>query len=145
MATKKEKKVKWVKLFAYGTLQTGCRLHGWLGNNDELAQRVGTATICGFSLIDFGPYPGLVAIDGRQTEGFQVEGEVWLVHPTLFKEIRSMEERVGYTTITVNLNAQENIEAYAFLFASFKEERIRWVPIASNKLSSKKTEHIIKV
>lgn len=134
----KPEAVEFVKLFAYGTLQLGCKLHGWLSDS-RYALKVQDDVIIGYSLIDFGPYPGLVKVG---TEGHRVMGEVWSVHPLLFRDLKEMEERVGYTTVDVR--TRNNGEAKAFLYATLEEGTVRWSPDRSN-LKSSKSELIKKV
>lgn len=145
MATKN--KAKWVKLFVYGTLMTGCKLHGWL-NQEDFAIKIADVNLYGHSLIDFGPYPALINC-GEHFQG-AVRGELWEVHPSLFKEIRSMEERVGYITEDVDVYQLEDkwqegpIVAKVFVFAAFDPyATVKWNLKATD--NPKTTEHIIKV
>ena len=129
MGSKKEK--PWVKVFVYGTLMTGCALHGWL-RDPQWARKIRDAEIYGYALLSLGPYPALIKVGDCFDGG--VRGELWELHPDLFAELSSMERKVGYSTETLTTyNVREGLEknitadATAFVFATLNDKAVvKW-------------------
>lgn len=145
MTASKDKEKPWVKVFVYGTLMTGCALHGWLSDK-RFAKKLRDGTIFGYAMLSLGPYPALINV-GEDFQG-GVRGELWELHPGLFAELKAMEERVGYTTENVEVfpTSTTNLlgsEAKAFVFAKFDQyATVKWNVTTKNP---KPKQQIIKV
>lgn len=115
-----------VYLFVYGTLKRGFPLNDWLADSEL----VGTGVIFNHALISLGVFPALIALpdyDSRKG-GVTVDGEVYLVPSSTFKRLRHMEERVGYSisTVDVDLDGMPMLEAKTLLFASIPSGQYSW-------------------
>lgn len=112
-----------IPIFAYGTLMRGHALHGWL----EEEKFVDTATLPCHSLISFGAYPALLRTNLPE---HKVLGEVWEIAPAVFKQLKEMEEAVGYSTenVTVVLSDKQRADKQvkAFLFATLPLGTVQW-------------------
>jgi len=78
------------KLFIYGTLKRGERLHFYL----RRSRYIGNATIQGFKL--FYSLPGYPVLYRRRGWKKKIWGEVFLVHKRALDGIRGIEKQSGY-------------------------------------------------
>jgi gamma-glutamylcyclotransferase (GGCT)/AIG2-like uncharacterized protein YtfP len=85
-----------IRLFVYGTLKRGGRLHGWL--QEFGAEFVNHTSIEGFTLFTFN---GVFPVARPADEG-RVNGEWWMVSERCFDAIASMEMNAGYDICTIN-------------------------------------------
>ncbi len=90
---KSTSKTAMIPLFVYGTLMQGFPLHSWIKDQTY----VGKGQIEGYALVSLGPYPALVFTGSKSV----VHGEYYLVDESVYAGLRDMEEKVGYTTLTV--------------------------------------------
>lgn len=100
-----------VKLFVYGTLKRGGKLHNVLGNSDYLGDY---QTEKRWVLADFGPYPGL--IPGED----EVKGELYEVDAVTLKRIDRVEgaptlfNRSHVNIRPVDGDDYQSVETYIF-------------------------------
>lgn len=97
-----------MKVFVYGTLLAGERNHRALRE----APFLGTArTTPGWALVDWGPYPAMVAGDGA------VEGEVYAVDAATLARLDALEGE-PYRRVGVILDGGGEAQAYVMPAAS---------------------------
>lgn len=124
---KKQSKEPLVKVFVYGSLKEGHRLHGWIEGCPLLA----TGALYGHALISLGAFPAMISLPDADRYGMEVnvDGEIYLIPQSRFDELRKMEERVGYHTRTVEVvpdSLDDEIEAQAFVFADIASGAYSW-------------------
>lgn len=114
-------KKKLVPLFVYGTLKRGFPLHEWVEDQKFITNCI----VDGYTLLSLGAYPALVKVNGTDGD-YSVAGELWMMDPVRFSQLRKMEERVGYVTEDVKVLYEGEYIAKAFVFADIKAGTVKW-------------------
>jgi len=100
-------------VFVYGTLKRGGVNHGWIAQQQFVAE---ARTAPHYRLYDLGGYPGMV----RAEDGLSIEGEIWsvdeagLIHLDVLEDIEGGE----YERVVVPLEgewASQRVEGYLYL------------------------------
>lgn len=99
------RKMKTEKLFVYGTLKKGFRLHNYLGNSKLL----GEDTLKGFDIYSNGTYPMIVRGESI------VKGEVYEVPVSLFVSTLDLIES-EYNRVKVNTENFKDVNAYVYKY-----------------------------
>jgi gamma-glutamylaminecyclotransferase len=93
------------KLFVYGTLKKGYRLHGYLENSPFLKE----AQIPNHVLLDLGSFPGMVLGEGK------VKGEIYEVSDEVIDTLDHVEGTpTFYNRETVTTDEGEQVFAYVY-------------------------------
>ncbi|WP_395735181.1 gamma-glutamylcyclotransferase [Prosthecobacter sp.] len=100
-------------VFVYGTLKRGGSNHGWIAQQQFVAE-ARTAPL--FRLYDLGGYPGMV----RAEDGLSIQGEVWSVDEAGLIKLDVLEDTDGgeYERVPVPLEgewASQRVEGYIYL------------------------------
>jgi len=101
------------RVFVYGTLKRGGENHGWIAQQQFVAE-ARTAPL--YRLYDLGGYPGMV----RASDGVCIEGEVWSVDEAGLARLDVLEDIDGgeYERVTVQLEGEQAslvVEGYIYL------------------------------
>lgn len=88
-------KASLIPVFVYGSLKRKFQLHDHYLKGQEF---IGRALITGYTIISLGSFPGLIKTGNPE---HQVLGEFYLCSEEAYHAMRSMEERAGYETVTV--------------------------------------------
>ncbi len=97
------------KIFVYGTLKKGFRLHPYLSR----ASYLGEAELEGFKMYDLGRYPGIVSGKGK------VYGEVYEVDLKtllLLDEIEEEGEEYERRLLEVKLKDGRRVRAFVYIY-----------------------------
>ncbi|MCF7785726.1 MAG: gamma-glutamylcyclotransferase [Prosthecobacter sp.] len=100
-------------VFVYGTLKRGGENHGWIGQQQFVAEAQ-TAPL--YRMVDLGGYPGMV----RSADGISIQGEVWSVDEAGLTKLDVLEDTEGgeYERVPVQLEgdfATQRVEGYIYL------------------------------
>ena len=100
-------------VFVYGTLKRGGENHGWIAQQQFVAEAI-TAPL--YRLYDLGGYPGMV----RSAEGLSIQGEVWSVDEAGLAKLDVLEDTEGgeYERVMVQLEGDYStqlVEGYIYL------------------------------
>ena len=100
-------------VFVYGTLKRGGENHGWIAQQQFVAEAI-TAPL--YRLYDLGGYPGMV----RSAEGLSIQGEVWSVDEAGLARLDVLEDTDGgeYERVRVPLEGEfstQQVEGYIYL------------------------------
>lgn len=100
-------------VFVYGTLKRGGSNHGWIAQQQFVAE-ARTAPL--FRLYDLGGYPGMVRVE----DGLSIQGEVWSVDEVGLIKLDVLEDTEGgeYERVVVPLEgewASQRVEGYVYL------------------------------
>lgn len=120
-------------LFVYGTLKRGHRLEAWLSGQSL----IGLASVDDAALIDFGPYPAMIA----PVPGHKVQGELYLVDNTRYKALTDMEVAAGYSVSLISAKVLagakvagmegDRVGAYAYVYP-VRAVNSQWINVADN-------------
>jgi len=86
------------KLFVYGTLKRGHRLHGFLNGQKYLGEY---HTAPNFDILDYGE--GIFPVVVLKKKGFKIKGELYEVDPTAWSLTDRLEIGAGYKPVTISL------------------------------------------
>ncbi len=100
-------------VFVYGTLKRGGENHGWIAQQQFVAE-ANTAPL--YRLYDLGGYPGMV----RSADGLSIQGEVWSVDEAGLARLDVLEDTDGgeYERVRVQLEGEQAslvVEGYIYL------------------------------
>lgn len=100
-------------VFVYGTLKRGGENHGWIGQQQFVAE---ACTVPLYRMYDLGGYPGMV----RAEDGISILGEVWSVDEAGLAKLDVLEDIDGgeYERVPVALEgeyATQRVEGYIYL------------------------------
>lgn len=100
-------------VFVYGTLKRGGENHGWIAQQQFVAEAC-TAPL--YRLYDLGGYPGMV----RSADGRSIQGEIWNVDEAGLTRLDVLEDTEGgeYERVAVQLEgeyATQPAEGYIYL------------------------------
>ena len=100
-------------VFVYGTLKRGGENHGWIEQQQFVAEAC-TAPL--YRMVDLGGYPGMV----RSADGISIQGEVWNVDEAGLTRLDVLEDTEGgeYERVAVQLEgefAEKRVEGYIYL------------------------------
>ena len=105
------------KLFVYGTLKRGFRLHSFL----KKARYLGEATLSGFKMYDLGWYPAIVPGKGCvQGELYEVDWKTLL----LIDEVEEEGEEYRRELLEVELEDGRRLEAFVYVYLGDVSERL---------------------
>ncbi len=101
-------------VFVYGTLKRGGDNHGWIKQQQFVAE---ARTLPFYRLYDLGGYPGMVRVP---KQGLSIEGEVWEVDEAGLAKLDVLEDTEGgeYERVVVPLDgafASTHVEGYLYL------------------------------
>ncbi len=101
------------RVFVYGTLKRGGENHGWIEQQQFIAE---ARTLPLYRLFDLGGYPGMI----RSDEGLSIQGEVWEVDEAGLTRLDILEDTDGgeYERVEVQLEgefATQCVEGYIYL------------------------------
>ncbi len=100
-------------VFVYGTLKRGGVNHGWIEQQQFVAE---ACTLPLYRMFDLGGYPGMV----RSKDGISIQGEVWSVDEAGLALLDVLEDTAGgeYERVTLQLEgdfATPRVEGYIYL------------------------------
>jgi gamma-glutamylaminecyclotransferase len=100
-------------VFVYGTLKRGGENHGWIAQQQFVAEAI-TAPL--YRMYDLGGYPGMV----RSSEGLSIQGEIWSVDEAGLARLDVLEDTDGgeYGRVRVQLEGEfstQPVEGYIYL------------------------------
>lgn len=100
-------------IFVYGTLKRGGDNHGWIEQQQFVAE---ARTLPHYRLYDLGGYPGMVRVPQL---GLSIEGEVWEVDEAGLAKLDVLEDTEGgeYERVLVPLQdafADQHVEGYLY-------------------------------
>lgn len=101
-------------IFVYGTLKRGGDNHGWIQQQQFVAE---ARTLPIYRMYDLGGYPGMVRVPNQ---GLSIEGEVWEVDEAGLAKLDILEDTEGgeYERVSVPLLgdfAERHVEGYIYL------------------------------
>ncbi len=100
-------------VFVYGTLKRGGVNHGWIEQQEFVAE---ARTVPAYRMFDLGGYPGMV----RSADGISIHGEIWSVDEAGIAQLDVLEDTAGgeYERVVVPLEgeqATQRVEGYIYL------------------------------
>ena len=100
-------------VFVYGTLKRGGENHGWIEQQQFVAE-AHTAPL--YRMFDLGGYPGMI----HSPNGLSIQGEVWSVDKPGLTRLDILEDTAGgeYERVKVQLEgefATQQVEGYIYL------------------------------
>lgn len=110
------------KVFVYGTLKQGFRLHRVLMENGRNSVFLGEDTICGFKMLNLGAFPGIVPTSDPMDTVF---GEVYVVSDETLEVLDDVEGvPYLYTRESVVTEAGRH-EVFVYQFARATEKSMK--------------------
>jgi len=99
-----------MRVFVYGTLKKGFHNHRLL----EGCEFIGTRSVSGFTLIDLGAFPGMVASPG------EVTGEVYEIDDETLARLDQLEsEGSFYKRVKINIDG-DDVSTYLYMLPVVK-------------------------
>jgi gamma-glutamylaminecyclotransferase len=101
------------RVFVYGTLKRGGENHGWIAQQQFIAE---ARTLPLYRLFDLGGYPGMT----HSRDGISIQGEVWGVDEAGLTQLDVLEDTEGgeYERVTIELEGEfttQRVEGYIYL------------------------------